>query len=67
MGRPKTAALEAGASGERPDRLASVDPAVAALLDHIAEDLAREYVCLMEHAGQEGGADRLQRQEQQEA
>jgi len=41
---------------EQPPRLAaSIEPAVAALLNHIAEDLAREYVHLMERAAQEGG------------
>ncbi len=38
------AAAEVSTSRERPARPASIDPAVAALLDHIAEDLAREYV-----------------------
>ncbi len=52
---------------ERPDRPASIDLAVAALLDHIAEDLAREYVRLMEHAAQEGGTERLPQEEEQEA
>ena len=53
------------AAAERPGRPASIDPAVAALLDHIAEDLAREYVRLMEHAAQEGGTERLPREEQE--
>lgn len=54
------------AAEERPGRPPSIDPAVAALLDHIAQDLAREYVHLMEHAAQEG-ADLPQRQDRQEA
>ena len=46
MGSPKAMAVRSTA---RPySRSTSIDPAVAALLDHIAEDLAREYVCLME-------------------
>lgn len=53
MARSKTAAVEVGTSPERPGPSASIDPAVAALLDHIAEDLAREYVSLMEHAARE--------------
>jgi len=53
VARSKTAAVEAGASREQPARPASIDPAVAALLDHIAEDLAREYVRLMEEAARE--------------
>ncbi len=61
MGRSKARAAD-GAE-ERPDLPASIDPAVAALLDHIAEDLAREYVRLMEHAAQEGGTERLPRDE----
>lgn len=40
---------------ERP----SLDPAVTALLDHIAEDLAREYVRLMEHAAAASSHDGL--------
>ncbi len=55
--RSKPAAVEVGASREQPDRPASIDPAVAALLDHIAEDLAREYVRLVEHAAQEDDVD----------
>jgi len=31
---------------------ATANPAVAALLDHLAEELAREYVRLMERAAQ---------------
>jgi len=54
VARSKTAAVEAEASREQPARSASIDPAVAALLDHIAEDLAREYVRLMESAAHEG-------------
>lgn len=40
---------------ERP----SLDPGVTALLDHIAEDLAREYVRLMEHAATASSHDGL--------
>jgi hypothetical protein len=43
------------AETERP----SLDPAVTALLDHIAEDLAREYVRLMERAADAGSHERL--------
>lgn len=57
MARSKTAAVEVGTSPERPGPSASIDPAVAALLDHIAEDLAREYVRLMEHAARKGDSD----------
>jgi hypothetical protein len=53
MARSKTAAVEVRPNRERPGRSASLDPAVAALLDHIAEDLAREYVRLMESAAHE--------------
>jgi len=31
----------------------AANPAVAALLDHLAEELAREYIRMMEHAAQE--------------
>jgi len=65
VGRSKAMAVDA--AEERPDRPASIDPAVAALLGHIAEDLAREYVRLMEHAAQGGGTERLPREEEQEA
>jgi hypothetical protein len=57
VARGKMAAVEAGASREEPSRPAPIDPAMAALLDHIAEDLAREYVRLMESAAHEGDAD----------
>lgn len=57
MARSKTAAVEAGATPERPGRSAAIAPAVAALLDHIAEDLAREYVRLMDRAALEGDVD----------
>jgi hypothetical protein len=41
------------------------DPALAALLDHLAEELAREYVRLMEMAGKnEGVQDRQQQVEE---
>lgn len=50
-----------------PRRAASIEPAVAALLDHIAEDLAREYVRLMERSAQEGGNEHPPRKEAQEA
>lgn len=48
MGSPKATATQSRGrpETERP----SLDPAVTALLDPIAEDLAREYVRLMEHA-----------------
>lgn len=57
MARSKTAAAEVRASREQPAPPAPIDPTVAALLDHIAEDLAREYVRLMENAAHEGDAD----------
>lgn len=38
------------------------DPAFAALLNHLAEELAREYVRLMEMAAEDEGARDLQRQ-----
>lgn len=57
MARSKAAAVEVRPNRERPARSASLDPAVAALLDHIAEDLAREYVRLMENAAHESDAD----------
>jgi hypothetical protein len=56
VARAKMAAVEAGASREHPARPVPIDPAVAALLDHIAEDLAREYVRLIENAAHEGDA-----------
>jgi hypothetical protein len=36
----------------RPERnhLAPVNPALVALVDHLAAELAREYICLMEEA-----------------
>lgn len=67
MVRAKMAAGEAGASREQPARPASIDPAVAALLDHIAEDLAREYVRLMEDAAHEGDADTSKSRDRWEA
>lgn len=57
MARSKTAPVEVEAGRERSGRPASIAPAVAALLDHIAEDLAREYVRLMEHAAREDDVD----------
>jgi hypothetical protein len=36
---------------------APVDPALSALLDHVAEELAREYVRLMERAAQDVEVD----------
>jgi len=57
VARSKTAAVVAGTTRERPAQPAPIDPAVAALLDHIAEDLAREYVRLMESAAREDDAD----------
>jgi hypothetical protein len=67
VARSKTAAVEVGTSRERPVRPASSDPAVAALLDHIAEDLAREYVRLMENAAHEGDADASTSRDRREA
>jgi hypothetical protein len=40
---------------------------VAALLDHIAEDLAREYVRLMEHAAREDDAGTSTHRDRREA
>lgn len=57
MARSKTPVVEMAATRERRGQPALIDPAVTALLDHIAEDLAREYVRLMEHAAQEGAVD----------
>ncbi|MFQ5514678.1 MAG: hypothetical protein ACE5FG_09585 [Myxococcota bacterium] len=57
MARSTTAVVEARTSREGPGESASIDPAVAALLDHIAEDLAREYVRLMEQAAHEDDGD----------
>ena len=45
----ETAGNEKGAGGSP-----AIDSAVAALLDHIAEELALEYVRLMEKAAEEG-------------
>lgn len=56
VARRKLAAVEWEASRDEPVRPARIDPAVAALLEHIAEDLAREYVRLMENAAHEGDA-----------
>jgi len=57
VGSPKATARQRRArpEAERP----SLDPAVTALLDHIAEDLAREYVRLMEHAATASSHERL--------
>jgi predicted transcriptional regulator len=38
------------------DDVADAPPALTALLDHLAEELAREYVRLMEDAAQEAAA-----------
>jgi hypothetical protein len=65
--RSKTAVVEMEAAGQRPGRPASIDPAVAALLDHIAEDLAREYVRLMEHAAREDDAGTSTHRDRREA
>jgi len=55
-GSKATARQSSGRPGtERP----SLDPALKALLDHIAEDLAREYVRLMEQNAGAGGHERL--------
>jgi hypothetical protein len=67
VGRSKTAAVKVGAAPERPGRRTSIDPAVAALLDHLAEDLAREYVRLMERAAQEERSDHPREPGEQEA
>jgi hypothetical protein len=57
VGSPKATARQSRGQPEteRPSR----DPAVTALLDHIAEDLAREYVRLMEHAADANSHDGL--------
>ena len=60
-------AVEVGTSRERSGRSASIDPAVAALLDHIADELAREYVRLMEQAAQEDQAGALTSRDRREA
>lgn len=67
MARAKVSEVEAGASREQPARPASIDAAVAALLDHIAEDLAREHVRLMENAAHEGDTDASTSRDRQEA
>lgn len=54
---PSKTGVELGKSHERPTLSASIAPALTALLDHIAEDLAREYVRLMEVAARKDGAD----------
>jgi len=59
--------LAVGRAERPPGPTPAIDPAAAALLDHIAEDLAREYVRLMEHAAQDDGTRRLPRKEEQEA
>ena len=57
MGTSKATATR---STERPEsQRTSLAPAVTALLDHIAEDLAREYVRLMEGAAKAEGPERL--------
>jgi len=59
VGWSRRAAVEIGAGEERLGPPSPIDPAVAALLDHIAEDLAREYVRLMERAAHlEDGVNR---------
>jgi len=63
MGRSKAMATDV--AEKQPGRPAPIDLAVAALLDHIAEDLAREYVRLMEQAAHHGDADGLHRQEEE--
>lgn len=67
VARSKTAEAEVSTSRERPGRSGSIDPAVAALLDHIAEDLAREYVRLMEHAAREDDAGESTSRDRREA
>jgi len=67
VARAKMAAVEAGASREETARPAPIDPGVAALLDHIAEDLAREYVRLMENAAHEGDAGASASRDRREA
>lgn len=65
--RSKSAAVDAEAGQERPARPASIDPAVAALLNHIAEELAREYVRLMEIAAHKDCAEASPSRDQTEA
>jgi hypothetical protein len=57
VGRPKATATRSTARPE--SERTSLAPAVTALLDHIAEDLAREYVRLMEGAAKADGPERL--------
>jgi hypothetical protein len=42
---------------EPPARNSAADMALTALLDHLAEELAREYVCLREKAAREEPID----------
>ena len=56
MSRSKISARIGGGAG-RSSQLTDIGPALTALLDHIAEDLAREYVRLMERAASDGGAN----------
>jgi len=57
VGSPKATAKQSRGEAETERR--ALDPAVIALLDHIAEDLAREYVRLMERAADAGGHERF--------
>lgn len=56
MARQNIEPAETGETRDQQGQHASIDPAMAALLDHIAEDLAGEYVRLMEKAAQSGRA-----------
>lgn len=67
VARQNTEPAETGTPRDQPGQHVSIDPALAALLDHIAEDLAREYVRLMESAAQEGRAPASSRQDPREA
>ncbi len=53
MPRSPVASLPPMESDPDPAGTPDANPAVAALLDHLAEELAREYVRLMEQAAQD--------------
>jgi hypothetical protein len=55
VGRPKATATRSTERFE--SQRTSLAPAVTAFLDHIAEDLAREYVRLMEGAAKADGPE----------
>lgn len=59
----KSKAVPLPASEPEPTWSPAANPAVAELLDHLAQELAREYIQLMEEAAEdEGAADKTDQQ-----